>query len=231
MNAIGFARASGLDYVHTPFTVIAHADRPMGEWVRAWESLFNLGAGETLAEESDGEIVDFWWHFGLSPVEETVACDFRRKYYLNKSPRRNELFTVGVHVRRGDVAGPDHFMWTDEISVAKTVSIVRSILEANRLKYHICVFSQGRADDLAALKPAKFFLNVDAIWTIQELIEADVLIMSKGNFSYVAAVISDGIKLYDPWLLPPMTNWVSRQPSGDFDVDAFERQLHIVRPS
>ena len=44
MNAIAFARTSGFDYVHTPFSEIAHADRPIGEWVSAWESLFNLGA-------------------------------------------------------------------------------------------------------------------------------------------------------------------------------------------
>jgi hypothetical protein len=53
--------------------------------------------------------------------------------------------------------------------------------------------------------------------------------MAKGTFSYVAAVLSDGIKLYEPWALRPMTSWLSRHPSGDFDVDAFERQLHIVR--
>ena len=232
MNAIAFARASGLDYVHTPFTEIAHADRPIGEWVSAWEFLFNLGVGETSAEEaeeSDYEVINFAWHFRPSHVEESFVQEFRQKYYLNKSPRRNEVFTVGVHIRRGDVAGSDHFMWTDIITIARTVSIVRSILETHLLKYNICVFSQGIADDFVALKPAEFFLNADPLWTMQELIEADVLIMAKGTFSYVAAVLSDGIKLYDPWPLRPMTSWLSCHPTGDFDVDAFERQLHIVR--
>ena len=175
MNAIAFARTSGFDYVHTPFTEIAHADRPIGEWVSAWESLFNLGAGERLAEESDCGVVNFAYNFGLTGVKESFSHEFRRKYYLNKSPRRNEVFTVGVHVRRGDVASSDHYMWTDLITVARTVSIVRSILETHRLKYNICVFSQGIADDFVALKPAEFFLNADAVWTMQELIEADVL--------------------------------------------------------
>src|SRR5580698_509724 len=46
MKAITFARSSGLTYVHTPFSAIGHAERPMKEWAAAWEQLFNLGAGE-----------------------------------------------------------------------------------------------------------------------------------------------------------------------------------------
>ena len=46
MNTITFARAHRLDYLHIPFTVIDHADRPMPEWVSAREACFNLGAGE-----------------------------------------------------------------------------------------------------------------------------------------------------------------------------------------
>jgi hypothetical protein len=38
MWAINFARACGLTYVHTPFNRILHADRPMREWVDAWEA-------------------------------------------------------------------------------------------------------------------------------------------------------------------------------------------------
>ena len=51
---------------------------------------------------------------------------------------------------------------------------------------------------------------------MQELIEADVLIMAKGTFSYVAAALSDGIKLYDPWPLRPMTNWLKSSPEWRF---------------
>jgi hypothetical protein len=53
MNAISFARACGLTYVHTPFKVIAHADRPMEEWVAGWETLFNLGDGELVCNPDD----------------------------------------------------------------------------------------------------------------------------------------------------------------------------------
>ena len=47
MKTICLAQASGLPYLHTPFTDVAHPDRPMKEWAAAWEAAFNLGAGET----------------------------------------------------------------------------------------------------------------------------------------------------------------------------------------
>ena len=46
MSAMCFAQARGHTYVHTPFTQIDHAERPMDGWVAAWEQLFNLGEGE-----------------------------------------------------------------------------------------------------------------------------------------------------------------------------------------
>ncbi len=33
---------------------------------------------------------------------------------------------------------------------------------------------------------------------MQELIEADILIIAKGCFSYCAGLISDGIKIFEP---------------------------------
>src|SRR5262249_26875305 len=115
MCAIAFARTCGLTYVHTPFTAINHADRPMPLWVAAWEAQFNFGLGEELATESDNpEIVDFVFNyqnlallFGFNKghlvrkIEETIP-EFRRKYYWNKSPIQNEVLTIGVHIRRGD---------------------------------------------------------------------------------------------------------------------------------
>ena len=226
MNAIAFARESGLDYVHTPFTEIAHADRPMEEWVDAWESLFNLGAGEPLAKEGDcGVVVDFAYNFGYFPLADSDAREFRRRYYLNKSPKLSGSLTIGVHIRRADVASPDHYMWTNTDAIVKTLSVVRYILESRGLKYRTCVYSQGSGGDFIDLEPAELFVNADAVWTMQELIEADILIMAKSLFSYVAAALSNGIKIYDPWYLPPMAGWLSRRPCGDFDVDVFERQL------
>lgn len=78
---------------------------------------------------------------------------------------------------------------------------------------------------------------------MQELIEADILIMAKGCFSYCAGLISDGIKIFEPitlsadnnlmpgwrwWYLAPTDNWLPCLADGSFDCAAFERQLLFV---
>jgi hypothetical protein len=69
------------------------------------------------------------------------------------------------------------------------------------------------------------FLNADPIWSMQEAIEADILIVAKSSFSYVAALISDGIKIHEEGGYPPLSNWIMRGPNGEFDSAAFDHQL------
>jgi hypothetical protein len=253
MWAINFARACGLTYVHTPFARILHADRPMEEWVDAWEAHFNLGMGEVTTDlmtrppESTAEIpllaanretVNFFYNYGdllqlfgvtdddLTRMFDATIPEFRGKYYSNKSPRRNEVLTVCVHIRRGDITPSCPSMWTSTSFIAETIAKVRGVLDANCIKYKICVFSQARYTDVAELDAAtEFFLDADPIWSMRELIEADILIMAKSSFSYVSALLSDGIKIYEPWLgYPPLSSWVTRDPNGEYCA-VFERQL------
>src|SRR5579872_5027862 len=215
MVTISFARACGFTYVHTPFVEIAHADRPMQDWVAAWEEHFNLEAGELTTNDDLNQIVNFpdggadlCALFGvedLTRVLEVMRADFRHKYYLNKSSRHNQLLTVAVHVRRGDVTPMHPPMWTNTAFVAETVAMVRTVLAARDLRYKICLFSQGDRADFAELDApdTEMFLDHDAIWTMREAIEADVLIMARSMFSYVAALLSDGIKICEDGLVPP----------------------------
>lgn len=240
MWAINFARICGLTYVHTPFNRIWHADRPMREWVDAWEAHFNLGIGEVAADSGDHDVVNFFYNFhdllslfGVTVDDLTRAFDvtipeFRRKYYSNKSPRRKEVLTVCVHVRRGDITSSRPDMWTSTSVIAKTMAKVRAVLDGYRFKHKICVFSQGNYKDIAELDGpgTEFFLDADPFWSMQEIIEADILITAKSSFSYVAALISEGIKIYEPCLdYPPLSSWVIRGPNGEFDCATFEHQL------
>ena len=241
MWAINFARVCGLTYVHTPFNRIWHADRPMREWVDAWEAHFNLGMGEVATDGDNRDVVNFFYNFhdllslfgvtvdDLTRTFDATIPEFRRKYYSNKSPRRNKVLTVGVHVRRGDITFSRPDMWTNTSIIAKTIAEVRAVLDAHCIKYKVCVFSQGDYTHVAELDVpgTEFFLDMDPIWSMQELIEADILIMAKSSFSYVAALISEGIKIYDPPCLnyPPLSSWLIRGPNGELDCAAFERQL------
>jgi hypothetical protein len=256
MNAIAFSRASGLTYVHTPFTRIEHAERPMREWVSAWEALFSLGAGEAPCDAGRREAVDFSHSFldlllclGWRGRGEELAHrfgatipEFRRRYYLNKSPCTAGKVTVAVHIRRGDAleSDPDYFIRTEVI--LRTIEDVKSILDAHAIGHGIRIYSQGKIADFAELSSlrAEWFLDADAIWTMQELIEADILILSKGCFSYYAGLISDGIKIFAPvapsgdlfpvwpFHLIPTDDWLPCLADGSFDREAFERRLILL---
>jgi hypothetical protein len=81
----------------------------------------------------------------------------------------------------------------------------------------------------------EFFLDVDAVWTMQELIEADILIGAKSSFSYCAALISDGVKILEhvpgyflpgwEWRFFPADDWLPCLADGSFNGPTFDRQL------
>jgi hypothetical protein len=241
MRAINFAREFGLTYVHTPFVEIAHADRPMREWAAAWESLCNLGAGElTTGGDSNRpinfalsfyELCDLFGVTDLGRVLRVPTEPSRTKYYLNKSPRKTSELTVALHVRRGDARPDDPTSFTDNQAVLRTMLALRTILRSCKIKYTIRLFSQGSPSDFGplCLPDIELCLNADVFWTLDQLIEADVLVMAKGCFSYYAGLISDGIKIAgaeDAWCpLPSGDNWLRCEADGSFDRAAFERQL------
>jgi hypothetical protein len=260
MNAINFSRASGLPYVHTPFKILGHADRPMDEWAAAWETLFNFGESEATCDIERRDVANY--HHNWSNLElcfgwrgrkeeltqsfKALLPEFRRKYYLNKSPRATNEVTVAVHIRRGDVPASNPHMFTSTETILKTVRAVKSILESHKVPFSIRIYSQGDVADFAELIPlgVEFFLNADPIWTMEELIEADILIMAKSLYSFYAGLISDGIKIFEPRSLPysndhslpslkftivsQSEDWLPRQTDGSIDQAAFARQLHLL---
>ncbi len=243
MCAINFARALRVPYVHTPFAEIAHADRTMEAWAKLWEEEFNLGSGERWASLQGDDLLDFtrlagplvrrFGHANIFAMLDYTADEFRRKFYLNKKKRKSQITNIGVHIRRGDETSENKMgRWTEMTNVLTSVRRVIEILSEKNIAYCITVFSEGDPNDfheLAALK-AELCLNRDVAWTMREMVESDILIMGKGWFSYVAAVISDGVCLYDPWYdVRPMRDWLVLDADGRFDETRFAQSLDRMR--
>ena len=242
MIAINFCRKWGVTYVHSPFVNIGHAEMPMQEWADRWEAFFNLGFGEELFDGDDQNVVNFTWNvkdivalFARGQMKElalTESCisELKRKYRQNKTQsKRNKndaVLNVGIHIRRGDVAAEDPQRWTETTSVAKTLSRVLSTLDKNRLEYTIRVFSEGEVRDFRSLNLSddKFYLNRCALWTMGELIDSDILILAKSSFSHVAGILSDGIKIAEPFYYY-VNDWITSNARGEFDSDLFVSRL------
>lgn len=245
LDAINFCRCCGLTYVHTPFSQIAHSDgRPSAEWNAVWEKHFNLGAGEIPWTGNRHEVVSYCSNrqslhhvFGWPAFEEEFRRSFqamipeiRRKYYLNKTPRRNAELVVAVHIRRGDVSSARKEHFTSSESILRTVQQVEAVLHSRGLCHSIAVYSEGSPRDFEefAQTGAQLWISADPVWTMSEMIEADILIMAKGYFSYYAGLVCDGIKIFDGEQ-PPAEDFIVRALDGSFDGAVFERQLdHLL---
>lgn len=237
MGAISFARIAGLTYLHTPFAEIRHADRPMPAWAAAWEAHFNLGAGEVRNDRDGADIVNYAFTFPTlhalfgvdefkSGFDDATIREFRRRYYLNKSPRKNETLSVCVHARRpnhDDFPSPDV---SDLPRLARVLTGLRSVLDTHGIAYRLRVFSQGQVEEFRGLDIAEsaLLLDTEPVWSMQEMIEADILVTTRGSFSYVTGLLCDGIILADAQD-SPASGWLTYDVNGDFETEALARRL------
>lgn len=246
MIVLDFARTLDLDYFHTPFIDIQHADRPREAWIAAWESFFNLGAGEVGVDDVGRGVVTITARNldsirslfrDLSPRDErdthvmpqfspAIVAEFRRKYRSNKRPRGNARLTVGVHVRQLN-RFDDNLDYVASLSrMARTLALVRGILNDCGVDFVVRVFSQGDGSGFPETfrAGAELHLDADPIWSLEQLVEADILLSSRGSFSYVAGLLCEGIVICEPFY-PPQRDWLVCDDGGGFDVEAFAKRL------
>jgi hypothetical protein len=249
-SAIAFANAFGLDYVHTPFRHVCHAEGPINRWTEGWEKNLSFGSGYAQVDTCGLPVIplgDFlkdrslWnkdcvvqlihyqhWTSRNPSAYVPLVPRLRESYYRNKVRGPNERRVVAVHIRRGDVtptqSGKTHF--TPNAPIVATLQQVVALLQERGETPVIRIFSQGKPEDFkdfSAFGP-EFHLDEPAMWTFHQLVEADVLIMARSAFSYVAALLSEGIKLYDPMQEQPLPDWIVRDTNGNFDAAAFGDQ-------
>ena len=250
MSALCFAKAHGLPYVHRPFTTIAHAETDMATWVRMWEDYFNLGAFERRLGDDDTPVIALD-RLPLKPRADPIIvaaehylryCNrdgdawervlplLRAKFWENKQRQKTPEIRLAIHMRRGDVSAADKKVaknFTPNATFVNTLTRLKALLGSKVPALRIEIFSQGDAHmfaDLAALG-AKLRLDEPALATHRALVEADILVMSKGAYSYTAAVLHEGLTLYDPQKYRPLQGWVARAPDGSFDEALVARRL------
>lgn len=174
--------------------------------------------------------------FALAPqqceeVSRALGESFQSRH--GASPRARGLpLELRVHVRRGDVHVGDpqtrhRFMSNDR--VVRMIDRVRRTIEASGRACHIRLYSQGRPEDFSdfdAVPGIQFRLDLPAIDTFRELVDSDILMLARSDFSYLAGMYCRGLKICDRRHRYPLPGWIPMDPdTGWLDERSLALQL------
>ena len=173
--------------------------------------------------------------------------------FTKDKPR--SVLRIAIHIRRGEIMFVNSERLIDMsyyVAIARKLS---SILTAEKIPFELEIHSEllqkevavkpgdpafkGRIDDGLALRPEqdpfddfavfpglKRYINEPAMTCITRLATADVLVMSKSSFSYLAAILNvGGIVLYHPFWSYPLDKWFVTKSNGDFNIGRFLQEL------
>jgi hypothetical protein len=149
-----------------------------------------------------------------------------RKY--QQCPRQpwiqNDRLKVAIHIRRGDVGERDVERFTPNATVLQRMEQVSRALAS--IPHEMHVFSEGRRDDFGPIGDrAVLHLNGDVFECLHNLIAADIFLMAKSSFSYIAALLARGIVIYTPFWHAPLRQWVVAGGDGSIPRSTFQAAL------
>lgn len=154
----------------------------------------------------------------------------REKYHAHDKSgialdKGGEDVTVAVHIRRGDVSVSDAATagrFTSDERIAHTVREVLAALKAKKKTVRVNIYSEGRTEDFKLFADMGCHLHIgrDVFETVHNLAMSDVLVTAKSAFSFVAGLISTGVKLYEPYQSIAPDDWLKLDADGNFDRQA-----------
>jgi hypothetical protein len=66
------------------------------------------------------------------------------------------------------------------------------------------------------------YINEPAFDCLRKLATADILVMSRSSFSYLAGILNrNGVIMYHPFWHRPLSPWITVGPEGQFDQAKF----------
>ena len=225
LSVKAFCKAFGFTYLHTPFSVIEHTSGP--DEVTRWEETFALGQGHDMAAHANLQIIPLkiysktpklWFrpvivalphaHDYTDHVDD--AFEGLQKKHLPRAA--DQPLQIAVHLRRGDVSATQN---TDRYTPdEKILSLIEQLTQALRnlnrpFEFHI--YSQGSPENFSAYEQlgCHVHLNQDALNDLLALSQADILVIAKSSFSYVAGLLNPGLVIYEPFWHRPQNTWAA----------------------
>jgi len=170
-----------------------------------------------------------------------------------------DVLRIALHVRRGELMFVNSERLIDNRYYVSVAHALTSALASQNIPFELELHSEllqkdstvrpddpafkGRIGEAIQLHPeqdpfADFdvfpglrrYINEPTMTCIERLATADILVMSKSSFSYLAGILNvSGIVLYHPFWHYPLADWLVTKPHGDFASGPFMTRLQRLR--
>ena len=148
--------------------------------------------------------------------------------------RDGEDIVVAVHIRRGDVSRHNPVTgerFTDDEYLLQRVRDILAVTCDLGLRARVNVYSQGQAEDFARFSELGCHLQIDkdTFETIHNLVMSDVLVTAKSAFSFVAGLLSKGVKIYEPFRTVPPCDWMVSAAHEPLDKVVLKAKIFALK--
>lgn len=211
-----FSQFINKKFCYTPFKVMEHNYDNDINFLSKKESFINLIDNFPLASNLDNvEELKFqsicpYIEYNINySIQTDIFKHIKHLFHINKTPKfAKDCKNVAVHIRKinkADNEGCYNTHYEKDEYYIKSINRLRS--EGDKKIFHI--YSQGKEEDFELFKNEDVVFHLDEPLedTFYDLTTADILVMSKGSFSYIAGLLALGEVYYLPFWHPKLNSW------------------------
>jgi len=213
-----YCKLNNLEYLYKPLTGSAHNYDNDPSYVSKLENLINLKCNLSNVLNRSVEILTY--HINVQKYSEKnidLMCNSKHMTFIkkcfwenkDKNYFNNNKLNIAVHIRRPNCKdnrkqGTD----TNDSYYIDKINLIREEYKSDNLLFHI--YSQGNIENFKLYENDDTILHIDQniVDTFMGLVSADILVTSGSSFSYIAALISDGMIYYKKFWHPPRKEWL-----------------------
>ena len=227
-----------LEFIHNPFYKLQHNDENEIDFHKIMNDFVNFEHNyDTIHdinhiycdELKEGPMV----HGSIHP-EFFYTNEFRikmlsqyktsKQFFPEITDFPTETFNISLHIRRGDVSKTQHFSrYTNNTEYVKILECIFEELDMNILEEQnkpeliIRIYSEGKEEDFKEFDKfsqnynVKYHLNENVRQTFHDLINSQILIISKSSFSYCAGLLNKNVVIANniqKWWHKPLEDWL-----------------------
>jgi hypothetical protein len=229
-SVAAFAEYVGAQFVHSPLRHVEHCppNLSMADFCQQWESVVSLFAFPSATGEKftsyqvPTETLKFFKDVAMLKTRGRLIClphahfltdyipgiyELLRPYSRPPLKPSNQCLQIAVHVRRGDVGpcGRNSERYSPDEVIRHQIETVREQCGA---KSQVTIVTEDPEPGFIRMfADCTVVTHENPLEALALLIDADVLVMAKSSFSFVAGLLSKGRVYYSDFWSSPQPSW------------------------